>query len=472
MQKKYLVVALLLSSALTRAEGSSLSLEAYLAQVKEGNRGFKAQQGTDAALRLAALEPQAMLSPYLNGQINYYDDQAEQAISFQPQRTTVSGWDLGVSKQMGFSGTRLSLGYKAQNQALTLAPFFPTPGGVEPTYFNTQGVSVSLVQPLLKDFGAAGYWTAQQKVDATLGAARAMNQFGAAATLFEAQSAYVQVALTRDIMRLLEDSLARNQKLLEWTKAKLADNLADKVDVLQVLAAVKQAELGINQTREELKKSIERFNTLRGRASDQVVEELASLTPAQALPTRVGERLDSVAAALEAKGRDASVQEVKQRYMPQLDLIGSVAGTGGDRPNPNETLPPDHPTYMVALKLTTILDLPLYTKVLAAAKKAAETSQDDLAQKRLKEAQEWQSLRTQWDSVQENLKLAQELEAVQSEKAEREKRRYLDGRTTNFQVLRFEEDFNQARVNTLRLKVLAAILVAQAEFYNGGGIQW
>ena len=78
----------------------------------------------------------------------------------------------------------------------------------------------------------------------------------------------------------------------------------------------------------------------------------------------------------------------------------------------------------------------------------------------------------QWKGVQARLTLATELEKLQGEKADREKARYRDGRTTNFQVLRFEDDYSLARVQILQLLANARVLEAQARFYNGDDLPW
>jgi hypothetical protein len=76
------------------------------------------------------------------------------------------------------------------------------------------------------------------------------------------------------------------------------------------------------------------------------------------------------------------------------------------------------------------------------------------------------------DAVVFRLVLAQELEKLQGEKAEREKSRYRDGRTTNFQVLRFEDDYSLARIQILQLLANARAIEAQARFYNGDDQPW
>ena len=451
----------------------TLSREAYLAQVRQGNRGFVSMKAADVALGLASYEPDTLLSPYLSASVGYFDDQAEQPISFQPQRTTATQWELGLNKQFDVTGTRLSLGYKGSNSDLALPNF--TTGVLGDVYFGQNTYSLGLVQPLLKDFGARNHSIQKRKADASTGSARLMNKYAAAATLFEAETAYISLAAARQVAVLLEESLERNEKILEWTKDKYGDNLVDKVDLLQVEAALRQVKSGLNGARQELKNAAEKFNTLRGAASTAEIGELSAFDAPTQLSRSAEDRLDLQAAAKGVEGNEVAAEEVEERYYPDLSVIAQVAGNGGDAPAPTgkgDSWYPDHPTYLVGLKLSTTLDLPLYHKVVDAASMAVSIGKDDVAQKKLKAELDWKTLQGEWASLQEQLVLARELEDIQKEKAEREKKRYQDGRTTNFQVLRFDEDYAQARIGTLRLTAQAAILAAQASFYNGGGISW
>jgi outer membrane protein TolC len=385
----------------------------------------------------------------------------------------VTQWEVGLSKQLDYTGTRVSLGYKGTNSDFQLRSF--STGVLGDTYFGQNTYSLGIVQPLLKDFGARGHSILKRKAEAQTGSARMMNRHGAAAVLFEARAAYVSLAAARMVAALLEESLERNQKILQWTEDKFADNLVDKVDVLQVQAALHLVKSGLSAAREELKNSAEKFNTLRGAESAKEIGDLEALGAPSGLPEAKGERFDLLAAEKTVEGNAVMAEEVNERYFPDLSLMASVAGSGGDAPDPvgkGENAFPDHPTYLVGLKLTTTLDIPLYKKVVDAASMAVTTGQDDMVQRKLKIQLERRTLQGQWDTVQEQLVLARELEAIQKEKAEREKKRYQDGRTTNFQVLRFDEDYAQARIATLRLTAQAAILAAQADFYNGGGITW
>lgn len=454
---------------------TSLELEAYLAQVSDGNLALKASRSTDAALRLVTLEPRTMLSPYFSASAQYFDDQTEPTSPFSTERVTSSQFEAGLNQQIEWTGTRLGLSFKESNNAIKLPPSFFSPGS---DYFfaSSNGFTASLSQSLIKDWGAAGYKVLQRKVDASMAQARLMNQLGGAAVLLEAEGTYLTLASLQEIGRLLQDSLERNQKILQWTKGKFADDLADKVDVLQVEAAVKMVDAGLRQVRAEAARAAERFNHLRGRDLKEEVGQLALPTAPAALPEPKTRRLDLQAAARHIEGQDALVDEVRQRHTPDLVLFGQATATGSDHgsmagvsPDSSKTWDFDHPTYLVGAKLTTSLDWVLYQKVVSAAKLGADQSRQDLAAKEKKADQDWASLRGQWEALQEQLVIAQELEALQKEKAEREKRRYFDGRTTNFQVLRFEEDYNQARIAGMRLRAQALALAAQARFYNREG---
>jgi outer membrane protein TolC len=475
MLKPFLMTLVLLGAA----QGSqALSLESYLDQVRQGNRGYKAQEATDTALKLAILEPNTMLSPRLDANVNYLDDSSESNSPFNALRVTATNWDAALSEQFEYTGTHLSLGYKGGESSIaypgSLVAAFGglSPGFSNPSYFDSNGYYVSITQPLWKDFGARAYEVARAKAEAGYGSARFMNRYGAASSLFEAESSYIQLSTARQIAQLLQESLERNQKILEWTQDKYNDNLVDKVDVLQVQAALQQVQMGIVDTQQQLHMAQQKFNALRGLSPNaEVSEELEAFSVPKALPSRAGERLDVQAAGKDVEGKEALAEEVRERYRPDLSVFGT-ATTSGQDPTWSGSLKPDHPTYVVGLKLSTLLDLPLYFKVVQGAEIAAGQGKDDLAQKRLRADEDWADLKVQWEALQNSLNLAAALEAVQKEKAEREKKRYQDGRTTNFQVLRFDEDYNQARINTLRLTAQAGVLAAQADFYNGGGIQW
>jgi outer membrane protein TolC len=205
------------------------------------------------------------------------------------------------------------------------------------------------------------------------------------------------------------------------------------------------------------------------------VDDLEPLVAPASLPDPVPGRQDLLAARAALRASDAIVQQVTQSFTPDLSVFATL-GVNQRQGDPgiafNDTLQAEHPSRLFGIKLTANLDLPLYRQVLAGAQGAKGSGEAQVADKEREIDKDWEQLRQGWAGMQERLGLAQQLEGLQKEKADREKVRYQDGRTTNFQVLRFEDDYNLSRVQTLQLTALANVLAAQARFYNAEDQPW
>lgn len=469
---KAVLASLAALSLAVSAQAASLGMDDYLGQVRAQNPQLRSQKAQDAAYALAAQEPLVAFSPQLKGELKRYDDQSEPAVNLMsPSRTLAWGWGVGLSKFFG-TGTYLEGAFETDRSMIEFPPSLFVPGLVD-----NQGAKFNLTlnQPLWRNFMAAEVDAALRQAVHGSDAARAGNRYGAQATLLQARLAYVQLATLRQVAAIQAESLERNTKLLEWTKRKFADNLADKVDVLQVEAALRQVALALAQTRDDEAKAVVRFNTLRGAAVSEAVGELALPKAAAQLPEPKGERQDLAAAQAALRGSEALVDSVVQRFTPDVSIFAQVGMNERDPDSAkalSDAFKLEHPTTVVGLKLTANLDYPLYRKVLKGAKEAEGSGQAQVEAKRQEAQSDWQQLRDAWASVASRLTLAAELEALQQEKAEREKVRYRDGRTTNFQVLRFEDDYNLSRIQALQLSAQAAMLEAQARFYNGDDQPW
>jgi outer membrane protein TolC len=450
----------------------ALDLGAYLGQVRSTNEQLKAARSLDAAYALQAKEPLTAYSPQLKAQVQRYEDKAEPTLALlSPDRTVALGYGLGLSKFFS-TGTFVDLGYESDHSILDFPPSMLVPATVD-NYGHK--LKLTLNQSLWRNFMASELEAGIAAAAAGADASRAGNRYGAQSLLFQARAAYVSLATLRQVLAIQTESLARNQKILEWTKRKYADNLADKVDVLQVEAALRQVALALAQSQEEEAKAVARFNALRGASPTAEVGELQALQLPSALPVAKNSRQDLVAAEAALRASDALVEGVVQRFTPDVSVFAVLAAN--DRDKDFGQAAGDlgglyHGTSTVGVKLTANLDLPLYRQVLDGAKQAQGSGQARIKDKQLEIAQDWQQLKTAWDTMQKRLALASELEALQKEKAEREKTRYQDGRTTNFQVLRFEDDYNLSRIQTLQLTAQANVLEAQARFYNGDDQPW
>src|SRR6185295_14729228 len=95
--------------------------------------------------------------------------------------------------------------------------------------------------------------------------------------LFNAKMAYWKLALVRAESGIRQDTLNRSQKIWEWTKRRVARNLADPPDALQAEASVRVAELDSQMTREKERTAALQFNRFRNLDKDEVPEDLEGL---------------------------------------------------------------------------------------------------------------------------------------------------------------------------------------------------
>lgn len=471
---KAILLAAALLGAASGLRAQPLGLDAYLDQVRQGDPQLRSARALDAAYALQAKQPLTAFSPQLSAVLARDDDQSVPALpAFSPEHIQSTQWGVGLGKLFD-TGTYVDLSYAADLTAMGFpAAMAQQLGPLPPSY--GQQLSLTVAQPLWRNWMAAEVQAAVDAATAGADASRAGNRYGAQAQLFQARQAYIQLCTVRQVILIQQESLKRNQKILQWTQAKVADNLADKVDVLQVQAAIQEVALGLSQNREDEAKDRALFNTFRGVSPDAVVEDLDPLAVPAALPAPVPGRQDLLAAQAALKASDAMVRQVEQSFTPDLSVFATL-GLNARQPEGGPTTADlwqaEHPERLFGVKFTANLDWPLYHQVLAGARRARGSGEALVEDKRQQVAKDWENLHRAWEGMQERLGLARQLEVLQREKADREKVRYQDGRTTDFQVLRFEDDYNLSRVQTLQLTALANVLEATARYYNAEDQPW
>jgi outer membrane protein TolC len=485
-----LIPALPCMAASSTESGAPLTLQAYLGQVAEKNDIVQSVRSQNLALDLAGLEPLAAYSPQLSGGYNHGElknplKSASSSVSLMD--TYTNNWDLGVGKLFG-TGTYINLGYKAgwmesvipsqdysslsraftPGQTMALAGLFGSMSYSGPWY--SASPSVTINQSLLKNFWGRQVDITADKVGYNFKQLKELNTFKAQSTQFQAEVAYTQLALAKSTVEIQEASLARNQKILAWAQRRANENLGDRVDVLQTQAAVKMVGVQLTQSRQNLKSATRAFNALRGVESDLVPETLEAVSvPDASEIRRKADRNDLRAAEWNKKANDITVDEVIERYKPDLSVFYTYsrgAGSNDYRTAIDTSFNDNAPSWVAGVKLTANIDVPLIWKVVDGAKKASSSTVRDLNQKKADVNRDWANLEEQWKSVKSRLNDVEELVSLQKEKSEREKTRFANGRTTNFQVLSFETDYNNAQLMRLGLIAEARIVAATAKLYN------
>lgn len=466
-------LALLLPAA-GHAATASLSLDVYLDQVRAGHAGLLAAEETSRAIPLMAEEAELVYSPLLRATGGRVDNRAEGSSPLQPERTIAGTWDVGLSKKFA-TGTVISADYGLNYTHILYAPIPGFPSALFPSApFYDARPSVTVSQSLLRDFPGGMTDAGLRKARALAAAGAAANTYRARAILLQAEMAYWTASLARDTVEFARASADRTNRLIVWTEKKVALNLAENSDLLQVRAAGKLRELNLRMAEQDLAAAERALNALRGRSDRAVPEALERITErleraAAVAPAVSATRLDVVAADFSVAAAEQGDRETRYRSLPELGAFGTVALNGHDPaagPASGEALGGDHPTYTVGVAFVAPLDFARLRRARAGYAAQSAAARRDAEQTRRTAAEDWSRLGERWDDVNVRLGLAREIESLQQDKLQAETQRFSEGRTTTFQLLTFEEEFSQAQLTRLRLGMERLLLEAQARLYN------
>ncbi len=452
----------------------SLTLESYLKQVKSQGAGYRSAAAVEG-LDKQSHQQDLIYSPQLTAGYNHYDD-TQQPVGFSYPRTQTDTAGVSITDKLPF-GPSLSLGYAFTNTNFTLPSFISAlgPGGSSflGSYYQIAPV-ISLSMPLFKDFGGSQTNAGVHKVQYQFESAEKNSAYQREGSIYQAKVAYWHLVLAQTTIKIRKDSLDRSRQIWEWTERRVKRNLAEAPDALQAEASVRVAELDLQMASENEKSARLQFNRYRDQGGNAVNEDLESLDDSLQnskanLPENLSSRLDLKAVEATAAQQKAAYDEANQNILPDITVNASWRGNGID-PNygpANQTaLNFTYPTWTLGAEFDLPLDVFTAQRVSEGYQKNYESASLSLKEKQLEVSQEWIQLKSQLQDVDRRLTMAAEIEAIQKKKADQEKKRLEFGRTTEFQLLSFENDYNTARLNRLSVILEKLSILAQAEWWS------
>ena len=456
-----------------------LSLEDYLGQVQAKGPGFKSAQAAMEGYEKQSHQQDLTYSPMLTAGYNHSDDSSQQVLSFYGTRTQTDSAGVSLTDKLPF-GPSLTLGYAFQNNSYSgpsvadaFCQLLPSLDIVPVTAEYQISPVISLSVPLFKDFGGSQTAAGVKMVQYQLESSEKNSAFQKGQALFNAKVAYWNLALAQETIAIRQDTLDRSQKIWEWTKRRVARNLADPPDALQAEAAVRVAELDLQMAMESEKSARLSFNRYRNETNDKVPEQLEtlenSLTQLKVdVPTNVPDRLDLKSVQATAQQQKATYDQAYQNIYPDITATASWRGNGLDPnlPYANEVaFGPDHPTWTVGAQFNLSLDVFTAQRTAEGYEKNYQSALLALKDKQLGVGEEWNDLRNHLSDVEKRLDMASQIEVIQKSKADQEKTRLELGRTTQFQLLSFENDYSLARLTRLSLVLEKLSYMAQAQWW-------
>ena len=475
MRKRFgLGMALWLGAGTVFAQ-QKLSLEDYLGQVQAKGPNYQSSQSAVEGFEKQSHQQDLTYSPVLTAGYNHLDDESVQNFGGILLNNNTQTDTAGVSLTDKFPfGPSLTLGY-AFNDTNYLGESLAslTPGtSTETSYYQISPV-VSLSVPLFKDFGGSQTAAGVKMVQYQLESSAKNSAYQRAQALYNAKVAYWNLALARETVIIRQDTLDRSQQIWEWTKRRVARNLADPPDALQAEAAVRLAELDLQLAVESEKSSRLSFNRFRNEADEMVPEQLETLeeflTALQVdIPENLPDRLDLKAVQDTTKQQKATYDQAYQNIYPDITANASWRGNGLDPNYPyanGVAFGPDHPTWNIGAQFNLSLDVFTAQRTADGYEKNYESSLLALKDKQVEVSQEWNDLKNHLLDVQKRLEMTTQIENIQRDKADQERKRLEFGRTTEFQLLSFENDYNTARLNRLSVVLEKLSTLAQAQWW-------
>ena len=478
---KRLALFILLSLGFTRGAFAQqkLSLESYLDQVQTKGPAYQAAQASVEGLEKQSHQQDLIYSPQLVAGYNHQDDKSMQNNPFLGPETQTDMAGVSLTDKLPF-GPSIAVGYALTNTNTLLPAFYSSPqaaaffqGNFPDTSYYQISPVVSLSVPLFKDFGGSQTNAGVKMVQYQLESAEKNSAFQREESLYNAKVAYWKLTLAREAVDIRQDALDRSQKIWEWTKRRVARNLADPPDALQAEASVRVAELDLQMALEDEKSARLSFNRFRAQPDDVVTEQLQTLEDSLSglkveLPATLPDRLDLKAVEKTAAQQKATYDQAYQNIYPDITANASWRGNGLDPnfSNANQTaFGTDHPTWTLGAQFNLSLDVFTAQRTADGYKKNYESAQLALKDKQIGVGQEWNDLKNHLADVEKRLVMASQIEVIQKNKADQEKTRLELGRTTQFQLLSFENDYSLARLTRLSLVLEKLSYLAEAQWW-------
>jgi outer membrane protein TolC len=467
--KPILLVMLTMILLSGTAQGEEISLDNYLAEVRNSHSGLAASQATAEAAAGKEADADLVLTPSLYSTIQTAADAKPNGNpKMQGDKSTMRGLTVGVAKMTDF-GLQGKFQWSINRYEIfgTQPQFVP-----EPEYIEARP-QIELSQSLWKNRFGRETTAMQTALRSAAEATRLGEAYKRKMLMLQAEMAYWRLALAREAVLVQRDNVARAERMRQWSASRVGNELADKTDLLQAEAAVAGRKLELQMALDEEQTAIREFNTLRNRSADTVPGHTARISPAAIgnikTATRTGKRLDVQAAEAASKATAANAVLTADKTAPAVDVFALLALNGRDlkaNESASESFQSKHPTTAVGIKL----NMPLGGSA-AERQRAAANAEQRAAELNAKHAtwtdeQEWNNLTKSLDEARKRLDLAVQMEKIQKDKLEHERTRLRNGRTVTFQVLSFEQDYATAQMTKIRATADVLRIAAQLKTFS------
>lgn len=463
----------------------TLTLDAFLSQVKDNHTGIKGYLSQSKGGALRSEEGLNLISPTFYGNFQFTSDAKLNQSSFLTYDSMLSRvYSLGISQVTPF-GLEGKIHYDIFSSNY-VNPAFPAAfssfgTGLISLNYNNASPILELTQHLWSNGFGSSTRATQHQLEAQALSSSLNASYMAKMGLSQAEAAYWRLALARQSMAVLSQSVDRAKKIFEWNSKRAHLQLADQSDVLQSEASLQSRELDLLAAQNEEKAASRNFNTARNVDADTVSEKLVELDLQMMndlkIPVRAEMRDDVKSALHNSKASAAQAEIAMEKDNPTLDIFGSYAlngqpGQGAFQAYQNlsdsmaASFSFNRPTWTLGIRFSVPLDIGILSKSKEGWQLERLAADLNFDRKRFEQDQNWKDLVQNFGDSKKHLELSRKLELLQGNKLEHERDRLHQGRTTTYQVLLFEQDYLLAQLTRIRDQANLLNLIAQMKTFG------
>ncbi|MBX3020668.1 MAG: TolC family protein [Bdellovibrionales bacterium] len=467
MRKMILVNLLFIGAA---AQGAELTLNGYLDMVRDNNQAYQTAAMQAEGAQGLVREADITFAPQFFAEARTgYDEKLQSPAIFVYDRALTNVYTMGLSQQ-----TRVGLKGKVTYQLTDTELVTADPALQGRNQFADGALQLELSMPLWSNgFGrstrASEDITRQQAL-----ANKYASQGQVTSILNRAENAYWRLATALEQLQIEEHSLKSAENILSYVTNMNRKDLGDKADVLQANALVDTYGLQVQQAQTELRAAQREFNLYLNRPTEQSVPTLEQLNfdvlqNVQVPIKRPGDRFDVKSSEAQAQIAKATSTVAAERNKPNLDLVSSYT-TYGQADQPSKAI--DHSARFakdgayVGVRFSVPLNLNAQAEARAGARQNSMAAEKNLSYLRYLQDQEWTDLVQKMTDAKQTLKLSSMIEKAQKAKLDNERARLRQGRTTTYQVLLFEQDYNRAQAARIQASSKILNYQSQAKLYQ------
>ena len=431
-----------------------LTLDEYLNQVQNSD-AFVSSKINEEAFNKQKQEATAVYIPnfYITGSLE--DDKSPNS-TFTFLSNTQKTLQTGVNflTPIGLSGNAYF--QTSQYNAVFVNNLFQ--GGVAEERFSADTYAISISQELWKNgFGKTTRSTEKMVVAQKLSSVF-QSAFQNKQNIYNAILAFYNVSANMEMIKIIDEGMNDAYDILKYTKQRYEMGVFERADVLKFEFMAQQLEFTKKQTIANLELAIITFNASRGMASNEIKEQIAfvqldyikSLT----LPEMDFEREDIKSLQKQMEVTKENFNISLDNYTPAVTLSAGISSNGLD-PSANTSITEARKGKFINKGVSVNINIPIgtvrtlndgYRMAQIAAKKSYEASVVNAKSAILNIQKDFEDLRSLILMQEEILKTAKE-------KFYEERKRYKNGRTTSLQLYTEEQDYINAGINLVSLKI-------------------